>query len=100
MTRLGIERYAKSKGKFGDLVASAVHREASGRAWKPTGQTQTVYARMPTQQEIDLMQLPGGEPVTVLHRKTFTRDGRLVGYARGIHSASRFSWSYMFKIPD
>ncbi|TDC60873.1 GntR family transcriptional regulator [Actinomadura sp. GC306] len=183
MKRLGIERYAKSNWKFGGLVAFAADREASGRAWKPTDQTQqvrlteadaevsaafelqvgapiyerarlvqdgdtpthtltsyyrpedvegtplvdpspgpagrgggfavltlqglepdsiteTVHARMPTRQEVDLLQLPGGEPVMVLQRKTFTRDGRLIEYARGVHSASRFSWSYTFKIPD
>jgi len=42
MKRLGIERYAKSKWKFGGVVAFAADREASGREWKPTDQTQTV----------------------------------------------------------
>lgn len=41
MRRLGTERYAKSKWKFG-LVAFAADREASGREWKPTDQTQQV----------------------------------------------------------
>ncbi|MCW2917639.1 MAG: GntR family transcriptional regulator [Actinomycetia bacterium] len=182
MKRLGIERYAKSKWKFG-LVAFAADREASGREWKPTDQTQTVrkieadadiaeaygipegapvyerarlvkdgdvpthtlasyyrpedvegtpiidptpgpasrgggfavltmqglepdtmtetfHSRMPTPEEIEQLQLPAGEPVMVLQRRTFTRDGRIVEFARGIHAASRFSWSYTFKIPD
>lgn len=182
MKRLGIDRYAKSKWKFG-LVAFAADREASGREWKPSDQTQQVrqvdadaevaaafgleagapvyerarlvkegdapthtltsyyrpedvegtpivdpspgpagrgggfavltlqglepdtmtesfHARMPTREEIELLQLPAGEPVMVLQRQTFTRDGRIVEFARGVHAASRFSWSYTFKIPD
>jgi GntR family transcriptional regulator len=182
MKRLGVERYAKSKWKFG-LVAFAADREASGREWTPGDQTQrvrtveadpevaeafglpegsqvyerarlvkdagtpthtltsyyrtedvegtplvdptpgpagrgggfavltlqglepdsmteTVYARMPTREEIDQLQLPAGEPVMVLQRKTYTSDGRLVEFARGVHAASRFAWSYTFKIPD
>ncbi|GIH27929.1 putative HTH-type transcriptional regulator [Acrocarpospora phusangensis] len=182
MKRLGVERYAKSKWKFG-LVAFAADREASGRAWSPTDQTQTVrlveadaevaeafglsigaqvyerarlvkegdspthtltsyyrpedvqdtpladptpgpagrgggfavltlqglepdsmtetiHARMPTPDEAELLALPAGEPVMILQRRTFTREGRLVEFARGIHAASRFSWSYTFKIPD
>lgn len=183
MKRLGIDRYARSKWKFGGLVAFAADREASGREWKPTDQTQQVHmveadaevaaafgleqgapvyerarlvkegdtpthtltsyyrpedvegtplvdptpgpagrgggfavltlqgmepdtmtesfhARMPTREEIDLLQLPAGEPVMVLQRQTFTRDERIVEFARGVHAASRFSWSYTFKIPD
>jgi GntR family transcriptional regulator len=182
MKRLGVERYAKSKWKFG-LVAFAADREASGREWKPGDQTQTIrtveadaevaeayglpegaqvyerarlvkdagtpthtltsyyrledvegtplvdptpgpagrgggfavltlqglepdsmtetfYARMPTRDEIDQLQLPAGEPVMVLQRKTFTSEGRIVEFARGVHAASRFAWSYTFKIPD
>lgn len=55
---------------------------------------------MPTREEIELLQLPAGEPVMVLERKTHTEDGRLVEFARGVNAASRFSWSYTFKIPD
>jgi GntR family transcriptional regulator len=182
MRRLGAERYAKSKWKFG-LVAFAADREASGRSWKPSDQankvrkveadhevadalgvprgtlvyerarlvkdgnepthtltsyyrpedveetplvdptpgpagsgggfavltmqglepetiTETIHARMPTPEEADELQLPAGEPVMVLHRATATREGRIVEFARGVHAASRFSWSYTFKIPD
>src|SRR4030081_626972 len=42
MLRLGVDRYAKSKWKFSDLVAFAADREASGRRWRLTDQTQTV----------------------------------------------------------
>ncbi|MFF4594964.1 GntR family transcriptional regulator [Amycolatopsis sp. NPDC001319] len=183
MKRLGTDRYAKSKWKYGDTVAFIADREASGREWKPTDQTQTVskveadkeiaealgvdvgslvyerarlvkdaghpthtlssyyrpedvegtrlvddtpgpagrgggflvltlqglepdtisetfYSRMPTPDEIETLELPAGEPVMVLQRRTFTADGRVVEFARGIHAASRFSWSYTFKLPD
>ncbi len=55
---------------------------------------------MPTPDEIAVLQLPAGEPVMVLQRRTFTRDGRLVEFARGVHAASRFAWTYTFKIPE
>lgn len=183
MKRLGVDRYSKKKWKFGDVVAFAADREASGRAWKPTDQTNTVrltsadpevaeafgiapnspvyerarlvkdgdqpthtltsyylpahvegtplvdptpgpagrgggfavltlqgyepdhitesvYARMPTPDEIELLNLPGGEPVMVLTRQTYTAKEELVEFARGIHAASRFSWTYTFKLPD
>jgi GntR family transcriptional regulator len=183
MLRLGVDRYAKSKWKFSDLVAFAADREASGRRWRLTDQTQTVrsvsadadvaealglepgqpvyerarlvkegavpthtltsyylpehvegtplvdpkpgpagpgggfavltlqglephhmtetfFARMPTPEETSLLELPMGQPVMVLERRTYTADGRIIEYARGIHSASRFSWSYSFEIPD
>jgi GntR family transcriptional regulator len=182
MRRLGVERYAKSKWKFG-LVAFAADREASGRAWKPDDQTnvvkqveadnevaealgvevgspvyerarlikdagnpthtltsyyrpehvggtpivdpkpgqatpgggfavltmqglepdhmtETFHARMPTPDELATLELPAGEPVMVLHRITYTADDVPVEFARGIHAASRFSWTYSFKIPD
>ena len=182
MRRLGVQRYAKSKWKFG-LVAFAADREASGRAWKPDDQTnvveqaeadsdvaealgveigspvyerarlikdagnpthtltsyyrpehvegtpivdpkpgqatpgggfavltmqglepdhmtETFFARMPTPDELAQLELPAGEPVMVLHRTTYTVDDVPVEFARGIHAASRFSWTYSFKIPD
>ena len=183
MKRLGVDRYSKKKWKFGDVVAFAADREASGRAWKPTDQTNTVqltaadaevaeafglsmgspvyerarlvkdgdqpthtltsyylpahvegtplvdptpgpagrgggfavltlqgyepdhmtesiYARMPSPDEIELLNLPGGEPVMVLTRQTYTAADTLVEFARGVHAASRFSWTYTFKLPD
>ncbi|GAB1508046.1 GntR family transcriptional regulator [Actinophytocola sp. KF-1] len=182
MRRLGIERYAKSKWKFG-LVAFAADREASGRAWKrddqtnevqrvdadaeaakalgiepgspvyerarlikdagvpthtltsyyrpdhvegtplvdskpgtatpgggfavltmqglePDHMTETFHARMPTPDELEELELPAGEPVMVLHRTTYTADDVPIEFARGIHAASRFSWTYSFKLPD
>lgn len=182
MKRLGIERYAKSKWKFG-LVAFAADREASGRAWKrddqtnrvrlaeadeavaaalgiepgapvyerarlikdadvpthtlasyyrpehvegtpivdpkpgtatpgggfavltvqglePDHMTELLLARMPTPRELAELELPAGEPVVELHRTTYTADDVPVEFARGIHAASRFSWSYNFKLPD
>lgn len=62
--------------------------------------TEAFFARMPTAEEAAELRLPVGEPVMVLTRCTYTRDGRLVEFARGVHSASRFSWSYSFTIPD
>jgi GntR family transcriptional regulator len=183
MKRLGVDRYAKSKWKYGDVVAFAADREASGRDWKPTDQTQTVrrteadaetaaalgiepgapvyvrarlvkddgapthtlvshyraehvegtpivdprpgpagrgggflvltlqglepdrmtetvHARMPTPEEVGTLELLAGEPVMVLRRTTFAKDGTPVEFARGIHAASRFSWTYSFAIPD
>jgi GntR family transcriptional regulator len=183
MRRLGVDRYAKSKWKFADLVAFAADREASGRAWSPEDQTQTVrqgdadpevaaaygiepgapvyerarlvkdagtpthtltsyylpehvegtplvdptpgpagrgggfavltmqglepdhitetiYSRMPTPEEVEQLELPAGEPVMVLERRTYTADDQLVEYARGVHAASRFAWTYDVKIPD
>lgn len=182
MKRLGVDRYAKHKWKFG-LVAFAADREASGRAWKrddqsntvreteadveiaealridvgapvyerarlirdagdpthtltsyyrpdhvvgtplvdpkpgtatpgggyavltmqglePDHMTETVCARMPTPDELAELNLPAGEPVMVLHRTTFTADDVPVEFARGVHAASRFSWSYSFQLPD
>ncbi|WP_422754979.1 GntR family transcriptional regulator [Micromonospora sp. WMMD708] len=72
----------------------------TGRGLEPDTITETVRARMPTPEETQLLQLPAGEPVMVLHRTTFTHDGRPVEFARGVHAASRFTWSYTFKIPD
>jgi GntR family transcriptional regulator len=62
--------------------------------------TENFYARMPTPDEVEQLELPSGEPVMVLQRRTYTADGRVVEFARGVHAASRFSWSYTFKIPD
>ncbi|WP_084464357.1 UTRA domain-containing protein [Microtetraspora fusca] len=62
--------------------------------------TETLCARMPKPEEVEQLQLPSGEPVMVLTRTTSTREGRVVEFARGVHAASRFAWSYTFKIPD
>jgi GntR family transcriptional regulator len=182
MRRLGVQRYAKSKWKFG-LVPFAADREASGREWKRDDQTNTVqlteadaqvaealdievgspvyararlikdagnpthtltsyyrpehvegtpivdpkpgqaspgggfavltmqglepdhitetfHARMPTPDELAELELPAGEPVVILHRTTYTANDVAVEFARGTHAASRFSWTYNFKIPD
>ncbi|MFC7940613.1 MULTISPECIES: GntR family transcriptional regulator [unclassified Streptomyces] len=59
-----------------------------------------LFARVPTVEEVKLLQLPPGEPVVELHRTTFTADGTVVEFAIGVHAASRFTWSYDFKVPD
>ncbi|GAA3436640.1 GntR family transcriptional regulator [Kutzneria kofuensis] len=182
MKRLGIERYAKSKWKYG-LVAFAADREASGRDWKRGDQTNKVrkvradskvaealsmkpgdvvyerarlvkdgdtpthtltsyynpahvegtplvdpkpgpatpgggfavltlqgfepdhmvesfHARMPEREEIETLALPAGEPVMILERRTFTKDGTPIEFALGVHAASRFEWSYSFQLPE
>ncbi|MCG5456777.1 GntR family transcriptional regulator [Micromonospora sp. PSH03] len=72
----------------------------TGRGQEPDTITETVHARMPTPEETQLLRLPAGEPVMVLQRTTFTESGRPVEFARGVHAASRFTWTYTFKIPD
>jgi GntR family transcriptional regulator len=62
--------------------------------------TETLSGRMPTPDEVSLLALPKGEPVVVLERTTSTKDGVVVEFARGVHAASRFAWTYTFKIPD
>jgi GntR family transcriptional regulator len=59
-----------------------------------------IFARVPTSDEVKLLQLPPGEPVVELHRTTYTADGTVVEFAIGVHSASRFAWEYDFKVPD
>ncbi|GAA4705907.1 GntR family transcriptional regulator [Pseudonocardia yuanmonensis] len=72
----------------------------TSKGMEPERMTETIHSRMPTQDEIETLELPAGEPVMILERQTFTADGRCVEFARGVHAASRFSWTYTFKIPD
>jgi GntR family transcriptional regulator len=67
---------------------------------EPDHVTETFHARMPTPDELDKLELPAGEPVMVPRRTTYTSDDVPIEFARGIHAASRFSWSYSFKLPD
>ncbi|MER6499917.1 GntR family transcriptional regulator [Streptomyces sp. NPDC001455] len=59
-----------------------------------------LFARSSTPEEMKLLMLPSSEPVVELHRTTYTADGTVVEFAIGIHAASRFTWSYDFKVPD
>ncbi|MDI5961626.1 GntR family transcriptional regulator [Streptomyces sp. SL13] len=59
-----------------------------------------LFARVPTREEVKLLLLPAGEPVVELRRTTRIADGTVVEYAIGVHAASRFAWSYDFKVPD
>ncbi|MFF0061742.1 GntR family transcriptional regulator [Streptomyces sp. NPDC005279] len=61
---------------------------------------EALFARVPTAEEVKLLQLPAGEPVMELHRTTYTADGTVVEFAIGVHAASRFAWEYDFKVPD
>ena len=36
----------------------------------------------------------------ILTRRTYTADDVLIEFARGIHAASRFSWTYEFELPE
>lgn len=55
---------------------------------------------MPTPEEVAILELPAGEPVMILIRRTYTADDELIEFARGVHAASRFRWSYDFTLPD
>ncbi|MFI1838207.1 GntR family transcriptional regulator [Streptomyces olivaceoviridis] len=59
-----------------------------------------LFARVPTAEEAQLLQLAPGEWVVELHRTTYTADGTVVEFAIGVHAATRFAWSYDFKVPD
>lgn len=67
---------------------------------EPHHMTETFFARMPTPEEGVELELPAGEPVMVLERRTYTAEDQIVEVARGVHAASRFKWSYSFTIPD
>lgn len=71
MKRLGTERYAKSKWKFG-LVAFAADREASGRTWSPGDQTNEVQK---TTADDEIAAALGVEPGGVVYeRARLVRD--------------------------
>ncbi|MER6107655.1 GntR family transcriptional regulator [Streptomyces hirsutus] len=61
---------------------------------------ETLFARIPTADEVQLLQLAPGEWVVELHRTTYTADGTVVEFAIGVHAATRFTWTYDFKVPD
>lgn len=67
---------------------------------EPHHMSETFSSRMPTPDEIEALQLPAGEPVMLLERRTWAEDGRLVEFARGVHAASRFQWTYTFDVPE
>jgi GntR family transcriptional regulator len=67
---------------------------------EPDTMTETFHSRMPTPDEMELLELTAGEPVMILHRRTMTNEGRVVEFARGVHAATRFAWSYTFTIPE
>jgi GntR family transcriptional regulator len=65
MRRLGIERYAKSKRKFG-LVGFVADREAFGRAWKRDDQANTVRL---AEADADAAEALGVEPGPPLYER-------------------------------
>jgi GntR family transcriptional regulator len=70
------------------------------RGFEPDRITESLHARMPTPTEREALKLPAGEPVVVLHRTTWAVAGVPVEFARGVYAASRFTWTYDFKIPE
>ncbi|WP_433540568.1 GntR family transcriptional regulator [Streptosporangium sandarakinum] len=75
-------------------------RVLADRGLPPHEITEDIQARMPTAEETLLLDLPSGEPVVEVWRVTRTAGGQVVEYARGVHAASRFVWSYTYAIPD
>ena len=67
---------------------------------EPEFVTETISARMPTPEEKALLDLDGGEPVMLLTRITTTNEDRPIEFARGVHAASRFAWTYTVRMPD
>jgi GntR family transcriptional regulator len=63
LKRLGVDRYAKSKWKYGETVAFGADREASGRSWQPTDQTQAVDLVPASARTAEILDLEVGEPV-------------------------------------
>jgi GntR family transcriptional regulator len=59
--RLGTDRYAKSKWKFG-LVAFAADREASGQTWKRDDQTNTVRELLADKDVAEALGVESGAP--------------------------------------
>lgn len=72
----------------------------ASRGLEPTEMTEDLYARAPTEDEKKKLKLGPGEPVVETWRTVRTETGRIVEYAHSVHAASRFIWSFPFKIPD
>ncbi|WP_235558310.1 GntR family transcriptional regulator [Sphaerimonospora mesophila] len=75
-------------------------RVLTDRGLAPHEITEDLNARMPTADETLVLELQPGEPVVEVRRTTRTAGGQVIEYARGVHTASRFMWSYTFAIPD
>lgn len=82
---------AGERGGFGVLA---------DRGLIPDHIAETIKARMPTPTEKKTLKLREGEPVMLLERRTYTSNDKLIEFARGVHAASLFAWTYQFKIPD
>lgn len=72
----------------------------SERGLEPHDVRENLKARIPSVDEAETLKLPPGEPVVEMIRWTRTADGRVIEYAKGVHAASRFEWSFPFLIPD
>lgn len=98
--RADVEGTALTDPRPGIAGSAGGFQVLADRGLTPHEITEDLSARMPTADEALILELPAGEPVMELHRTTRTIDGRPIEYARGVHAASRFSWSYTFEIPD
>lgn len=65
----------------------------------PTEITEELWCRLPTPEEMELLELPPMVPITELTRWAH-HDSYLVEYARGIYVGPRFKWKYTFAVPD
>lgn len=61
---------------------------------------ESVSAAMPSRTEREVLALQVGDPVVHLRRTTYAAGGRPVEHALGVYSATRFTWTYEFNLPD
>ncbi|KAA6218076.1 GntR family transcriptional regulator [Streptomyces filamentosus] len=59
-----------------------------------------LHSRPATPEGTARLQLAPGEWVVELHRTAYTADGTAVEFAVGVHAATRFAWTYDFRVPD
>lgn len=67
MRRLGVDRYAKSKWKYGNQPAFIADREASGQPWNRDDQTQTVDLVTPPARAAEVLDVPPDDRSTPVH---------------------------------
>jgi GntR family transcriptional regulator len=67
---------------------------------EPDTITESLQARMPTPTRYESYSCPLASRSWSCFAVPSPRADVLVEFARGVHAASRFSWTYTFKIPD
>ncbi len=72
-------------------------------AWQfgvtPQGARQTAAARLPSRQEVELLQLSAHAPVLALERITFGADGRPFEYVRSAYRGDRYRLALELRAP-